>query len=220
MGICKIPGCNLVTNGYSTYCGTHKRCNRRHGHPQQKSITLYTLRPYVERVVARMEKNAGNPAWMILSHRWQALVASAKAAAVEYRSGGAFSRNECEAWNNIEKVSNCANAPQVITAVLAMYLMRDDSPHRFKSEAAFDRQLVRRFRALAPHYAGEYYDLHTGKTKRVYRDTRPRTAVILAGLLKETFGVAGLTVSRLEQREISTRLDDQQVLQEALNALA
>jgi hypothetical protein len=220
MGICRLPGCYLVTNGYSIYCGTHKRCNRRHGHPQQKSITLYTLRPYMKRVAARMEKNSSNPTWVILGDRWQALVASARAASAEYRSGVVFTRNEREAWDNIAKVSNCADASQVITAVLAIYLMRDDSPHRFKSEAAFERQLVRRFRALAPHYAGEYYDLHTGKTKRVYRDTRPRTAVILAGLLKETFAVAGLMVSRLEQREVNRLLDDQQALQEALNALA
>jgi len=220
MGICRIPGCNLVTNGYSIYCGTHKRCNRRHGHPQQKSITLYTLRPYMGRVAARMEKNANNPAWTILDGRWQALVASATAASAEYRSGVAFTRNEREAWNNIEKVSNCADASQVINVILAIYLMRNDSPHRFKSDDAFDLQLVRRFRALAPQYAGEYYDLHTGKTKRVYRDIRPRTAVILAGLLKETFGVAGLTVSWLEQQEVNRILDDQQALYKALNALA
>ncbi|MFC5474640.1 hypothetical protein [Paraherbaspirillum soli] len=167
-----------------------------------------------------MEKNSSNPTWSILRDRWYSLIASAKAVTVECQSGAAFNRNVLEAWSNIEKISNSADSSQVITVVLAMYLMRDDSSHRFKSEAAFERQLVRRFRALAPHYAGEYYDQHSGKTKRVYRDTRPRTAVILAGLLKETFGAAGLVVARLEQQEVNRLRDDQQALQEALSALA
>ncbi|WP_228124776.1 hypothetical protein [Glaciimonas soli] len=171
-------------------------------------------------MTARIEKNPSNPTWSILCDRWDALIASAQAADAEYQSGVAFSRNEREAWSNIEKVGNSANAIQVVTAMLAMYLMRNDCPHQFKSEEGFDRQLVRRLRALAPHYSGEYYDLHTGKTKRVYRDTRPRTAVILTKLIKDTFGAAGLVVARLEQQEINKRQNDQKALQEALHALA
>jgi hypothetical protein len=219
MNECRMLGCGLATSGYSTFCATHKRTQRRHGHPAQSGVTVHELRPLVSRVKARMTKNAGNPTWAILRSRWEALVGIAKGEMVRYQGGTPMSRYEAEAWSNVEKIGAVATDTEVLETVLAMYLLQEESPHRFRSDGAFSGQLVRRVRTLAPSNAGEYYDQKTGKNKRVYRDAKPKTVAILAGLLRETFGAAGLIVAKLEQREVNKKTEEMLELHAALEEL-
>jgi hypothetical protein len=219
MKVCRLPGCGLGTSGYSTFCASHKRTQRRHGHPAQSGVTVYELRPLYQRVKARMKKNADNPTWAILESRWEALVGIAKGELARYQAGAAMSTHEVEAWANIEQVGVAVTSTDVIETVLALYLLQEEHPHRFKSDEAFSGQLVRRFRTLAPSNSGEHYDHKSGKNRKVYRDAKPRTIAILAGLLQETFGAAGLTVARLEQRERTGKAEDQQSFHAALEGL-
>lgn len=220
LGICRTTGCEALTTGYSAYCGTHKRCKRRHGHPEQQSITAYALGPYQKRVVARIAKNLDNPAWGLLRSRWEALVVRAREELQRCQDGAAYNTYERDAWSNVEKVGASVEPLQVIEVVLSMYLLQHECPHRFKDDAAFAGQLVRRVRALAPGNAGVYFDVKTGKQKGVYRDAKPKTTEVLAGLLQVTFGGAGLTVARLEQQEVKAVLEEKKALHSALEALA
>jgi hypothetical protein len=212
-------GCSLPTMGYSTLCDNHKRRNRRHGHPEQRSVTVHELEPFRKRVKARIEKNAGNPTWKLLRDRWKALEGIAKGHVEQYGAGVPYNRYEHEAWSNIAKLGASAETMDIIEVVLAMYLLQEDNPYRFKSDDAFSGQLVRRVRNLAPTSIATYQDFRTNKSKRVYRDLKPRTVEILARMLQETFGVAGLTVARLEQQEIKKNRDEQQALHDALGEL-
>lgn len=219
MSECRITGCGLATSGYSTFCATHKRRQRRHGHPAQAGVAVHELKPLQSRVRARMEKNAGNPTWHILRSRWEALIGIAKGEMMRWQGGAPMSRYEVEAWANVEKIGVAASETEIIETVLAMYLLQEENPHRFRSDAAFSGQLVRRVRALAPVNIGESYNHKTGKIRRVYRDAKPKTVAILAGLLQETFGAAGLIVARLEKQEVGKKTEEQQALHLALEEL-
>ncbi|MFS0753483.1 hypothetical protein ABC383_02140 [Noviherbaspirillum sp. 1P10PC] len=205
--------------GYSTLCDNHKRRNRRHGHPEQRSVTSYELEPFRKRVKARIEKNASNPTWKLLRDRWEALEGIAKGHVEQYGTGVPYNLHQREAWANVATLGAAAQTMDIIEIVLAMYLMQEENPYRFKSDEAFSGQLVRRVRNLAPTSIATYQDFRTNKAKRVYRDLKPRTVEILARMLQETFGVAGLTVAKLEQQEAAQKQNEQRSLHNALSEL-
>jgi hypothetical protein len=219
MKSCRLPHCGKEAGGYGTLCYTHKRRSRRHGHPEQESIAVPELKPLRERIRARINKNETNPTWQLLRDRWMLVEKHADEVAASYARGTAFNTHEREAWLNIEQIALHADCMDLIEVVLAMYLLREEQPYRFKSDLAFDGQLVRRVRSLAPCNVGEYRDYKTGKIKRVYRDAKPKTVQIVAHLLKQTFGVAGLTVGRLERSELSKQRQEAGALYNALGDL-
>jgi hypothetical protein len=219
MSPCNMAGCDNAASGYSNYCEPHKKRQRRHGHPGQSGVTVYELRPLQQRVRVRIEKNIDNPTWPLLRDRWALLIKAAKDEMTRYQSGKPMNRYEIDAWANLETIGAAVTDIEVIETVLAMYLLQEDNPRRFMSDDAFSGQLVRRVRSLALSSAGEYYDHKTGKTKRVYRDAKPKTVTILAGFLQHTFGAAGLIVARLEQREMAKKNGERMALHSALEGL-
>lgn len=170
-----MAGCSLPTSGYSRYCDTHKRRNRRHGHPAQSPVTTKELAPFGEIIQRRIEKNRENPTWDMLPQRWSAILGHADAMLMKFHAGTPMNRYEIDAWYNLKKIREAASDIEVNETVLAMYLYEGHNPHRFKSHEAFGSQIVRRVRALAPVNAGSYYDHQTGASKKVYRDAKPKT---------------------------------------------
>ncbi|MFS8083131.1 MAG: hypothetical protein ACMG51_06745 [Ginsengibacter sp.] len=168
---------------------------------------------------ARIEKNKGNPTWALLHARWKALVEIAQAEEARYQTGFAHNRYEREAWFDVIKINTSVDSREVIEVVLAMYLLQQENPHRFKSDDAFRGQLARRVRSLAPTNIGTHYDHKTGKVKKVYRDAKPKTTAILARVLQETFGVAGVVVAGLEKYEIDKLRAEKQAFHDALGGL-
>lgn len=219
MKVCNVTGCDLTVSGFSVYCEPHKRRNRRHGHPTQVTVTAIELVPFRKRVNARIEKNKDNPIWKILYARWEALIGIARTEEARYQTGVAHNLHEREAWFNIAKIGTSVLPMEVIEVALAMYLLQVDNPRRFKSDTAFGVQLVRRVRSLAPVSIGSYFDHKATKVRSVYRDCKPKTTAILARLLQETFGVAGLTVAHLERYQAQKLRDEKQAFYEALEEL-
>ena len=80
-------------------------------------------------------------------------------------------------------------------------------------------QLARRARRLTEANAAFYFDPVADKGKRVYRDLPPRAAKVFAGWLAETLGVAGLTLARLELRDIEKAKQDRLDMRAALAEL-
>ncbi len=219
MKICRIQGCALPVSGFSSYCEAHKKRNRRHGHPTQLPVTARELQPFRKRVKARIEKNRGNNTWNMLATRWEALIKIAKAEEITYLAGVTHNRYEREAWFNVVKIGISVSAMEVIEVALAMYLLQEESSQRFESDTAFGGQLTRRVRTLAPVNVASYHDSKARKVKRVYRDAKPRTTSILARILQDTFGVAGLTVAHLERYELDKLRKEKQAFFEALEEL-
>ncbi|WP_245898218.1 hypothetical protein [Phreatobacter cathodiphilus] len=88
---------------------------------------------------------------------------------------------------------------------MAMFMMLEMEPRRFRTDEAFSHQLVRRVRGLTETNAGRWFDHRSGKVKRAYRDLPPRTARIMASILAKALGGGGLTLAKLEKRDQEDR---------------
>jgi len=217
---CRVPGCTQETaSRYSPYCSVHKARLRRHGAVDQDGITAADLKPYLSKVNARIEKNRDSPAWGQLDGRWLTLVDHANSVIAAYEKGRASPRHEVKAAHEVVKIAGAAQAREVVETALAMFIMQEFEPRRFRSDDAFRVQLVRRVRALANMNAGEFYDHRADKTRRVYREVSPRAVAVMGHWLSEAFGVAGLRLARLERADEERERKERLALHRALEEL-
>lgn len=219
-GACRAPGCGQPATRYGHFCTTHKSRWRRHGDVGQVGITKEVLRPYVDLVRARIAKNAGNPTWTACDDRWRAVVAHAKGIVEEANRGVPGSRNERTAANAIIRLATDVEPRVVVETVLAMYMLMDLEPRRFRSDGAFRRQLTRRVMRLSEVNVGEWYDHQTGRMKRAYRDFTPGAADIIASWLVETLGVVGLHLAKLHRVDTEKGQQQKAEFHKALTDLA
>lgn len=198
---CTVMRCAEPAAGFSTHCDSHKRTLRRHGHAEQKGVTLFELQPFVGRVEARRAKNPTNPTWSLLRRRWEALTAHAGATLETYATGVPAISYERQTAQQLMTLRDSVPADAVINVALAMFSFSEQRPSRFKSDRAFGFQLARRVRALAVINTGSAWSAKDGRMKRTYRDIPPRVLDCLAESLKVAFGVAGLRLAELEMKE-------------------
>lgn len=217
--ICAVRSCANSTSGYSTLCEAHKRTQRRHGHPEQTSVTGDELKPYRSRLEARRIKNAGNPTWALLEARWEALAAHAGATLDSFAMGAAGSSYERQAAEQLAALRGAMPAVTLIDVALAMFALAEDRPTRFKSDRAFDAQLARRVRALAEVNSGSHWSAKEGRLKRTYRDVPPRVLESMAASLKLAFGVAGMRLAELDKTDAAVIVAERQQLHDALKEM-
>jgi hypothetical protein len=141
------------------------------------------LKSYRKLVRERIKRNRDNSLWSQLDERWRLLTDHCKSVMAAWNSGRPQSGNDVRAATELLKVAQHVELRHVIETALALYLLQDADPRRFRSDEAFLFQLVRRVRGLADVNAGEYYDHITGKQKRVYRDLPPRVTRVCGRLL-------------------------------------
>lgn len=202
--MCRVPGCCKPAEGYGQYCNTHKTHDRRHGHPQQEAITKVMLKPFVKVVGGRRKKNPEASAWKKMEGQWLALADRCRNDHAALLRGGAHHRPTRVACQEVVKVANAVadgGAVGVVDVVLAMFLMRDQQPHRFRADDAFVYQVVRRVRALADMNVGVWCNPVTGKNQRAYRDVPPQVVEIMGRWIVEALGPAGVYMAKLERRD-------------------
>lgn len=217
--LCRTPGCQEAAHGYSLFCENHKKTTRRHGAPTQQGVTVHELKPYVNLVEARKAKNPESEAWSILTARWQAVLGHAQGTLQRHAEGRAGVRWERLAAQHLVTIGRDVEPWSVVKTAIAMYLMQDQRPTRFASDAAFDHQLVRRVRGLTDTNAGAYWDHQEQRSKRVYRDIPPRVIQSMAEPLKVAFGAAGLTLAAKEREDIDKVSEERRRLASALEGL-
>lgn len=130
---CVVHGCDTAVAGYSALCTHHKQAQRRHGHPEQGGVTVHELTPYVRRVEARQAKNTTSEAWAILEARWVNLTRQAQETLTTYSSDAAMIRQHVEAAQHIQTLAGSVPAGKVAMTALAMFLLLDDQPRRFRA---------------------------------------------------------------------------------------
>ena len=108
----------------------------------------------------------------------------------------------------------------VIDTALAMFLLWEQSPHRFMSDKAFNFQLARRVRGLAEANSSSHYSATEGRIKRTYKDTPPRVLDCLAESLKVAFGIAGMRLAELEKKDVEGLKAERQQLNDALKEMS
>jgi hypothetical protein len=216
---CASPRCTQPPVGFSTLCENHKRNLRRHGHAEQKGITVFELEPFKDRVKARRAKNPSNATWRLLDGRWEALTDHARVTLDAYASGRAALSHERQTAEILKALGETVEASKVVDTVLAMFAYWDQRPSRFKSDRAFDVQLARRVRGLGDTSTGKNVNIKSGKAKRTYTEVPPRVHACLAASLKVAFGAAGLRFAELEKRDAIGAHTERQELQIALRGL-
>ena len=185
----------------------------------QEAISKAELKSYLKRVRQRIEKNPDSPAWAQLEARWLAVVEHAKGVVAAFHSGKAGARYVRKAAEEVLKVGEAATPRDVVETVLAVFVMQELDPRRFRSDPGFRFQLVRRVRALADVSAGQRYDHRSGKVRRVYRDLTPRAVATIGRWLADMIGGVGIQLARLEVRDMEKSQRDRQELRTALAEL-
>ena len=212
--------CADPVSGFSTLCERHKRNQRRHGHPEQKGITVQELKPFQDRITARRIKNPTNPTWELLRGRWSALTGHAKTALADYARGGVTITYERQTAEQLVALLDNVGGDAVIDTALAMFTMWELMPSRFQSDKAFNFQLSRRVRGLAEVNKGSHYSAKEGRMKRTYTDIPPRVLECLAASLKVAFGVAGMRFAELDKGDAEGVKVEKQQLNDALKDMA
>jgi hypothetical protein len=199
--ICNAPGCSSpASTKFGQYCRPHVAQLRRHGAIGQTGITKAELKVNRNIVKARLEKNKDKPLLTQLEGRWGAVLTYASTVREEAQSKPMV-RYRREASIETLRIGNNVKPRDVIETVLAMYVMQDQEPRRFKSDQAFRTQIVRRVRGLTWLNADVWTDAKTGKRKLVYRDLSQRTVTIMGGWIAEALGPAGIMFARLERKD-------------------
>lgn len=216
---CTVTGCHAPPSGYSPLCERHKKALRRHGHAQQEGVLVHELAPFKARIVARRNRNPGSPVWDILEQRWEAVKVNAERVLRGAASGKPHNSDDLKAAHHIAQLGKTAAPGAVVDTALAMFLMLEDSPQRFRSDKAFAYQLARRVHALTDMHAGTYWDEERNKVKRVYRDMTPATIERLSEPLRAAFGVAGVYLAELDRKDAKAKNAKRQELMDALKGL-
>lgn len=144
-----------------------------------------------------MAKNEKSPLWDHLDSQWASLVTEAREDA-DRRVGNRYQRSAAREILNIDADST---AHEIAVTTLAMFVLWHDMPWRFRSDAAFRLQLARRVRALSGRHIGHWYDHHTGKQKRIYREMTPKAGDIIGQKLSSAFGAVGFRLALLDERD-------------------
>lgn len=195
---CRVRHCGEPTSSrFSPYCRHHKSTHRRQGDPTQTAISTTELKPFRDRVTARIAKNRDNPLWDRLDALWGNLVEQARADAGR-QVGNRYQRRAAQELLNIDADST---PREIVVTTLAMFVLWHDMPGRFRSDAAFRLQLARRARALTNRHTGLVYDHATGKQRRIYREMTPKAGNIIGQKLSGAFGAAGFQLALLDERD-------------------
>lgn len=220
MRTCRLPGCGRRTTTYGVYCTSCNATNRRHGDPQQRGITKADLKYYLEITRARIEKNGDNPAWKQLEGNWNAAVRDAQAYIRSYQSGRPVHSVYRRACEDLVRVAEDVEPMKVIETAIAMFVMYDQEPRKFRSDEAFWFQLARRVRGLTERNIGASWNHETQKMKLYYRDVPPNVTRCFAEMVKESVGIGGIYVAKLEGQEAEAKQKKKNDLHESLRALA
>lgn len=218
--ICRSPGCTAAASSrYSVYCPSHKARARRHGADDQRGISKNELKPYVQLVRDRITKNQKSEAWACLGRNWEAVVQHARGIIDQFARGLPGAVYELKAAQQAVRLAEAVPASDVYETAIAMYVMQELDPRRFRSDNAFQTQMVRRVRGLSDVNAGTYFDHRSSRTRRVYRDLTPRATAILAQWLVQAFGAAGIRVAGLERTEQERSLSERRAFEKAISEI-
>ena len=212
---CRVNGCNNWAKGFSRLCAKHKARKRRHGDPDQPTITKTDLKPFVAKVQTHITKNPASTVWHVCDKRWDAMVQVAESCRAE-----TYFRHERQAAMEILRLNSAVRGRDIAITTVAMYLLQYERPHLFRSERAFRSQLVRRVRTLNPSNFQTTVGAADGRERRVLNELPPKAVTVLAAWLVELFGPVGVKLAQAEQREAEEKRKAQAELAAAMREIS
>lgn len=205
MSICTAPSCTRQAVGYGKYCNSHKARDRRHGHPQQQTITVTRLKHHIETARHFINRHPERDAWIKLERLWQSIVADAEGVLRAYESGEPQFSWHVAACRDLLKVAQDTEPRRIVETVVGFGLLWKREPGAFRSDRAAWIGLSRRFRALTYRNAGSYWNSKVGRVTRVYRDASPKAGEWLGKHLMTHLGLAGSRIADLMERAAAAR---------------
>lgn len=193
---CRVNGCANARAGHSLLCSKHRARKRRHGHEEQRTISKGDLKPFIEKVQARITKQPDAKLWSVLDRRWDVVTTKwrAELPTTIYRYVRA-------GMKELVRLADTVSGREVAVTIIAMYLLQDHDPRLFKNEAGFRTQLARRVRGLSSTSFSHWSGAGDGRERRAMKELEPKTVAYLSALLVKLFGPAGVRVAQLERRE-------------------
>ncbi|WP_320174096.1 hypothetical protein [Maridesulfovibrio sp.] len=159
---CSVPGCFGYRKNFSQYCQYHDDRNRSTGHPLGKTVTKGELRPYLEKAQTFTEANKNHGALVGARIVLGDLLAKAQWHEINHKSKAVWPRVS----NWLVTLRNAGVKPSdILTVIIAMFLMQEDEPRRFHNDREFRHSLITRILRL-PSSRKEW----EGKT--IYRKNR------------------------------------------------
>jgi hypothetical protein len=152
------------------------RRGRSAGWDEDRTGVLSTAGPGADRAQPH------SPAWDRLDDGWLQ-VGQAKGILAAEKQGRAAVRHERIAARELATLGDAVSAREVVVCTLAMFVMWEMEPRKFRSDDAFRMRLARRVRRLTEANAAHYFDHIAGKSKRVCRDPRRGAAKVFGGWL-------------------------------------
>ena len=174
---------------YSPYCNTPSRPLRRQGEVDQRAVTKTELASYSEAGPgADRDATPTVPLGTTLTTLGWHVVGHAKGILAAEKVGRAGVRYERVAAREVVTLGDAVSAREVVVCTLAMFVMWEMEPRKFRSDDAFRMQLAGHVRRLTDANAAHYFDAIANKSKRVYRDSRRGAAKVFGGWLAGTLG--------------------------------
>lgn len=215
---CRVPGCQRPATGYGAFCNSHKTRDRKHGHPQQETVTAAKLKPYRKVIRDWINQRPKDDVWPVLEEGWRRIVEKAMGELRAWDRGKCMIRWHRLAYEAIRNVADTAEPRDVVETVVAMAFLMMEDERLFRSDRAFRIQLARRFRSLTDVHCGTWFNEATGRVHRCYRDFPPKAAEFLGRFLMETLGTAGIAIWREIERERQERQEASRRMLEAVRA--
>src|SRR5258708_540332 len=193
---CRAPGCTKPSRktpfgrgGRGRFCSMHVQRLRLHGTLQNPPrITKTEFNEYLGRVTRVVER--GNYEHIDRGLRETAAVLADSARDLESAShSGPWVRKwSIRAAQEVLRVLDDIGAARSGLTVAAVFLFREENPHRFDSDSdAFVYELVRLWRSTTSLSIGSTWDEKRQRSTRWYRTLPARTSQAIAALLVDAY---------------------------------
>jgi hypothetical protein len=219
--LCRCPGCSRAARSRrSVYCEKHNSRNRRHGDPQQSTVTRKELQPYIEFIERLIKKETTGKLEEALKKIRGCLFNDAKDVEIDYsQRGKALPMNWLKAHREIMAVFRSTDWRKPAVLLASLFLLQYDKPHRIASDRGFIFEAARLFRSLSPQSVGSYWNHRTGKVHKVYKDMSPRAVNVLGTLLVDAYAPWMGTVKQQWDRQRKQQDEIRQLLSESMESI-
>lgn len=194
--VCSVPGCGRKSSGARRLCDTHATHRKRHGHELQEGVRvgeIVSIKRWLRQWI-RSRAN-GEKVWQGILADWQKCrdeaLAGMRVMQEPGKVGFAWMR---DALRDIVHVGGDVDPETVVLTVMAVVLLREDNPRRFKDDNALLFQISRRFRTLSEFNVSVWENSSKGEPRRCYRTPAPRHAKLLGETLMGALGVHAIAI--------------------------
>jgi hypothetical protein len=208
---CEVQGCGVPVQKIGRYCERHDGVNQRTGHPIGTTIRAGQISPFVKRASQYIRKHQDHVAVAACLQLLREYV-YAPQSSVAHIHRSATPRQRLDHWLGRLKRAGVFDH-ELMSVVVALYMLREDQPHVFRSDRHFRHQLALRFLRKAPAPPVLKWRGGTGGLR--YDRISVGTRELLARELESGIGLACFRMAKLLLTKPNTPTPEQQAAMRA-----